>query len=46
MQQSIFLVHCERIRNTKWYYLRFSINDQLIDRIKNSPKKQENGIPK
>jgi len=34
----IFVVHCERIRKRQWYYLRFPINDQLIQRIKNLPE--------
>jgi len=33
-----FVVHCERIRKRQWYYLRFPINDQLIQRIKNLPE--------
>jgi len=37
MQEIIFVVHCERIRKRQWYYLRFPINDQLIQRIKNLP---------
>ena len=37
MQQPIFIVHCERIRKTKDYYLRYPINDQLTQRIKNLP---------
>jgi len=38
MQEIIFVVHCERIRKRQWYYLRFPINDQLIQRIKNLPE--------
>jgi SNF2 family DNA or RNA helicase len=38
MQEIIFVVHCERIRRRQWYYLRFPINDQLIQRIKNLPE--------
>jgi len=34
----IFVVHCERIRKRQWYYLRFPINDQLVQRIKNLPE--------
>ncbi|MDA3778755.1 MAG: hypothetical protein PF487_00745, partial [Bacteroidales bacterium] len=38
MQKIIFIVHCERIRQRQWYYLRFPINDQLISRLKNLPE--------
>jgi len=38
MQEIIFVVHCERIRKRQWYYLRFPINDQLIQRVKNLPE--------
>lgn len=38
MQQPIFVVHCERIRQRQAYYLRFPINDQLTLRIKNLPE--------
>jgi len=38
MQEIIFVVHCERIRRRQWYYLRFPINDQLIQRLKNLPE--------
>src|ERR1035437_3763134 len=31
-EQFVFVVHCERIRKRAAYQLRFSINDQLIDR--------------
>ena len=34
---SIFIVHCERIPRRLAYYLRFSINDQLIQRIRELP---------
>lgn len=37
MVNPVFVVHCERIRKTKSYYLRFPINDQLKERIKNLP---------
>ena len=37
MQAPIFVVNCERIRRTEWYYLRYPINDQLQQRIKNLP---------
>lgn len=37
MQIPIFIVSCERIPRRQWYYLRFPINDQLIQRIKNLP---------
>ena len=33
-----FIVHCERISKRAAYYLRFSINDQLITRIKELPE--------
>lgn len=33
-----FVVHCERIPRRQWYYLKFPINDQLINRIKNLPE--------
>ena len=38
MQSIMFIVHCERIRKTKWYYIKFPINDQLINRIKALPR--------
>lgn len=38
LNNSPFIVHCERIRKRQWYYLRFPINDQLIQRIKNLPE--------
>jgi intein/homing endonuclease len=38
MQKLVFVVHCERIKNRQWYYLRFPINDQLIQRLKNLPE--------
>lgn len=37
MQQPIFVVFCERIRKRQYYYLRFPINDQLVQRVKNLP---------
>ena len=37
MQTPIFIVNCERIPRRQWYYLRFPINDQVIQRIKNLP---------
>ena len=37
MQLPPFIVHCERIRKRAAYQLRFPINDQLIDRIKELP---------
>ena len=37
-QTPIFVVHCERIRRRKYYFLRFQINDQLINRIKDLPE--------
>src|ERR1035437_7933905 len=36
-EQFVFVVHCERIRKRAAYQLRFSINDQLINRIKELP---------
>lgn len=38
MQQPIFVVHCERISRRLAYYLRFPVNDQLIQRIKDLPE--------
>ena len=38
MQEPIFVVHCERISRRLAYYLRFPINDQLIQRIKDLPE--------
>ena len=38
MQEPIFVVHCERISKRLAYYLRFPINDQLIERIKGLPE--------
>ena len=38
MDRPTFIVHCERIKRRQWYYLRFPINDQLIQRIKNLPE--------
>jgi len=38
MNKLLFVVHCERIRQRQWYYLRFPINDQLIQRLKNLPE--------
>lgn len=37
MQRYVFIVHCERVRRTSSYYLRFLPNDQLQDRIKKLP---------
>ena len=37
MQEPIFVVHCERVRKTSLYQLRFQINDQLANRIKELP---------
>jgi len=34
----IFVVHCERIGRRNAYYVRFSYNKQLVDRIKVLPK--------
>jgi SNF2 family DNA or RNA helicase len=39
MQDSfVFVVHCERIQRRLAYYLRFPVNDQLIQRIKELPE--------
>jgi len=38
MQEFIFVVHAERIPRRLAYYLRFPINDQLIQRIKDLPE--------
>lgn len=40
MQQSIFIVHCFRIKKQGRYEVYFSINDQLIERIKKLPSQQ------
>ena len=37
MQLPPFIVHCERIRKRAAYQLRFPVNDQLTDRIKELP---------
>jgi len=37
MQNPSFIVHCERVRKTKWYYVKFPINDQLVNRVKALP---------
>jgi intein/homing endonuclease len=37
MERSVFVVSCERIRKTKRYYVKFPVNDQLIQRIKSLP---------
>jgi SNF2 family DNA or RNA helicase len=37
-QQSVFIVHCERISRRLAYYLRFFYNDQLVKRIKDLPE--------
>lgn len=34
----VFLVHCMRKNKTKWYYVGYSINDQLSERIKEFPR--------
>jgi len=46
MQRPLFIVHCERVRKTKWYYVKFPINDQLINRIKALPKETRKWNPK
>ena len=38
MQNFVFEIHCERIPRRAAYYLRFSVNDQLITRIKELPE--------
>ena len=38
MVPPLFIVECERIRNTQNYLLRFPINDQITQRIKNLPE--------
>ena len=37
MQEPVFVVHCLRVRKTSLYQLRFPINDQLTNRIKELP---------
>ena len=46
MRYSVFVVHCERIRRRKAYYVRFPMNDQLINRIKSLDRdtRKWNGI--
>ena len=36
--ENVFVIHCERISRRLAYYLRFPINDQLIQRIKDLPE--------
>jgi SNF2 family DNA or RNA helicase len=38
MLENIFVVNCERISKRAAYYLRFPINDQLVQRIKDLPE--------
>ena len=38
MQTQPFVVHCERISKRSAYYLRFQINDQIIQRLKELPE--------
>jgi len=38
MLENVFVVHCERISRRLAYYLRFPINDQLVQRIKDLPE--------
>jgi len=45
MHIPIFIVHCERIRQRQWYYLRFPVNDQLIQRIRNLPEESRKWNP-
>jgi hypothetical protein len=40
MQQFVFVVYCERIRRQGAYILRFPINDQLLQRIRELPDDQ------
>jgi SNF2 family DNA or RNA helicase len=37
MQEPVFVVHCERIGKRNAYFLRFPINDQLVQRIRELP---------
>ena len=37
MSEPVFIVHCLRVRKTSLYQLRFPINDQLTNRIKELP---------
>ncbi len=37
MQEPIFVVHCERIAKRQAYIVRFPVNDQLVQRIKELP---------
>ena len=38
--QQLFVVNCERISRRQAYYVRFPINDQLIERIRELPDEQ------
>ena len=38
MSNPVFIVHCERIGRRDVYHIRFPINDQLVQRIKNLPE--------
>jgi len=44
-EQPIFTVHCERISRRLVYYLRFQINDQLIERLKSLPEETRKWNP-
>ncbi len=37
-ESPVFIVHCLRIRKTSLYQLRFAINDQLVNRLKELPQ--------
>lgn len=41
----IFVVHCERIKRRKYYFLRFQYNEQLIHRIKELPENTRKWSP-
>lgn len=45
MQDSVFVVYCERIRRRKYYYIRFQPNDQLLDRVRNLPDESRKWLP-
>jgi SWI/SNF-related matrix-associated actin-dependent regulator 1 of chromatin subfamily A len=45
IKESVFVVHCERIQRRLAYYLRFPVNDQLIQRIKDLPEESRRWNP-
>ena len=45
IKEPLFVVHCERIHRRLAYYLRFPINDQLIQRIKDLPEESRRWNP-